>query len=182
MNFIPCDIPDVLIIEPKVFGDARGFFMETYQARRMAEAGISGNFVQDNQSRSARGVLRGLHYQVRQTQAKLVRVVSGSIYDVCVDLRRSSPTFKQWTGVELSAENKRQLWVPKGFAHGFYVLTESADLVYKTDDYYAPEWECTLKWDDPAVGVRWPVPAGEIPVVSAKDAQGKPLAECPLFD
>lgn len=182
MNFIPCDIPDVLIIEPKVFGDARGFFMETYQARRMAEAGISGNFVQDNQSRSARGVLRGLHYQVRQTQAKLVRVVSGSIFDVCVDLRRSSPTFKQWTGVELSAENKRQLWVPKGFAHGFYVLSESADLVYKTDDYYAPEWECTLKWDDPAVGVRWPVPAGEIPVVSAKDAQGKPLAECPLFD
>jgi dTDP-4-dehydrorhamnose 3,5-epimerase len=182
MNFIPCDIPDVLIIEPKVFGDARGFFMETYQARRMAEAGISGNFVQDNQSRSARGVLRGLHYQVRQTQAKLVRVVSGSIFDVCVDLRRSSPTFKQWTGVELSAENKRQLWVPKGFAHGFYVLSESADLVYKTDDYYAPEWECTLKWDDPAIGVRWPVPTGEIPVVSAKDAQGKLLAECPLFD
>ncbi len=182
MNFIPADIPDILIIEPKVFGDARGFFMETYQARQMAEAGISCNFIQDNQSRSARGVLRGLHYQIRQTQAKLVRVANGSVFDVCVDLRQSSPTFKRWVGIELSAENKRQLWIPKGFAHGIYVLSETADLFYKTDDYYAPEWERTLKWDDPTIGVCWPIAAGETPTVSAKDAQGSLLGECPLFD
>ncbi len=182
MNFIPTEIPDVLIIEPKVFGDARGFFMETYQARRMAEVGIACSFIQDNQSRSARGVLRGLHYQIRQTQAKLVRVVTGSVFDVCVDLRQSSPTFRRWVGIELSAENKRQLWIPKGFAHGFYVLSELADLVYKTDDYYAPEWERTLKWDDPAVGVCWPIETGFSPTVSTKDAQGSRLEECQLFD
>jgi dTDP-4-dehydrorhamnose 3,5-epimerase len=182
MNFIPTDIPDVQIIEPKVYGDARGFFMETFQARRMAEAGIGCDFVQDNQSRSARGVLRGLHYQIRQTQAKLVRVVNGAIFDACVDLRKSSPTFGRWVGVELSAENKRQLWIPKGFAHGFYVLSEYADVVYKADDYYAPEWERTLKWDDPAVGVEWPMLEGVQPLVSAKDEKGILLADCEFFD
>ena len=182
MKIIPTDIPDVLIIEPKVFGDARGFFMETFQARRMAEAGICCDFVQDNQSRSTRGVLRGLHFQIKQTQAKLVRVVNGAVFDVCVDLRKSSPTFGRWVGTELSAENKRELWIPTGFAHGFYVLSEFADVIYKTTDYYAPEWERTLKWDDPAIGIKWPIQEGENPIVSAKDGQGSLLAECLLFD
>jgi dTDP-4-dehydrorhamnose 3,5-epimerase len=178
MNFIPTDIPGVLIVEPRVFGDARGFFMETFQARKMAEAGIVADFVQDNHSRSARGVLRGLHYQVRQTQAKLVRVVAGAVFDVCVDLRRSSPTFGRWVGAELSAENRREMWIPRGFAHGFYVLSDVAEVLYKADDYYAPEWERTLKWDDPTVGVVWPIPPGETPLVSAKDAGGAEYQNC----
>ena len=182
MKFTPTDIPDVILIEPQVFGDTRGYFMETFQARRMAEAGICADFVQDNQSRSVRGVLRGLHYQIRQTQAKLIRVVNGSIFDVCVDLRKSSPTFGRWVGVELSVDNKRQLWIPKGFAHGFYVLSDSADIVYKTDDYYAPEWERTLNWDDPAVGIRWPIVPGVPLSLSARDQQGKLLADCEYFE
>jgi len=181
MNAIPMAIPDVLVIEPKVFGDARGFFFESFNARTFRDAtGRDEPFVQDNHSRSARGVLRGLHYQIRQPQGKLVRVVRGAVFDVAVDLRRASPTFGRWTGVELSEDNHRQLWVPPGFAHGFVVLSESADFLYKTTEYYAPEHERCLKWDDPAVGIDWPL-AGE-PLLSAKDRDGKSLAACEVFE
>ncbi|WP_332672231.1 dTDP-4-dehydrorhamnose 3,5-epimerase [Aromatoleum sp.] len=180
MKAIPTAIPDVLVIEPKVFGDARGFFFESFNARAFREAtGLDETFVQDNHSRSARGVLRGLHYQIRHPQGKLVRVVRGAVFDVAVDLRRASPTFGRWAGVELSEDNHRQLWVPPGFAHGFVVLTESADFLYKTTDYYAPEHERCLKWDDPAVSIDWPIDAE--PVLSAKDRDGKALADCEVF-
>ncbi len=182
VNIQKTTLPDVLLIEPRVFGDARGFFMETYQQERFAEAGITANFVQDNHSGSRKGTLRGLHYQVRQTQAKLMRVVAGEIFDVAVDLRRSSPTFGQWTGHVLSAENRRMLWVPQGFAHGFYVLSEWAELVYKASDFYLPEAERSLLWNDPRVGVEWPLLSGSEPILSAKDAQGKPLNECECFE
>jgi len=182
LEFTPTAIPDVILIQPQVFGDARGFFMETFQARRYAAAGIVANFVQDNHSGSRKGTLRGLHYQVRQTQGKLLRVGAGAILDVAVDLRRSSPTFGRWVSCVLSAENRQQVWVPRGFAHGFYVLSEWAELIYKTDDFYAPEWERTLLWNDPQIGVDWTIAAGETPLLSAKDAQGKPLSECELFD
>jgi dTDP-4-dehydrorhamnose 3,5-epimerase len=182
MEFITTHIPDILLIKPQIFGDQRGFFMETYQAERYAAAGIPDHFVQDNQSGSRKGILRGLHYQVHQTQAKLFRVVSGSVFDVAVDLRKSSPTFGRWVGFELSAENRMQIWVPCGFAHGFYVLSDWAEVAYKTSDYYAPQWERSLLWNDPAVGVEWPIPAGETPQLSAKDAQGKLLRDCELFD
>ncbi|MBL8467103.1 dTDP-4-dehydrorhamnose 3,5-epimerase [Methyloversatilis discipulorum] len=182
MKVIETGIAGLLVLEPKVFGDARGFFMESFNARTFAEVtGLKDvDFVQDNHSRSGRGVLRGLHYQVRQPQGKLVRVTQGSVFDVAVDLRRSSPTFGQWYGVELSGENHRQFWVPAGFAHGFYVLSESADFLYKTTDYYAPEYERSLAWNDPTVGVQWPL-AGE-PLLSAKDLAGKPLGECEVFE
>lgn len=181
MKAIPTAIPDVLILEPRVFGDARGFFLESHNRKAFAAAtGLDMDFVQDNQSRSARGVLRGLHYQVRQAQGKLVRVVSGVIFDVAVDLRRQSPTFGRWVGVELSGENFRQLWVPPGFAHGFLVLSESADVMYKTTDYYAPEHERCVRWDDPQVGVDWP--RGLQPVLSAKDQVGLPLSQAELFE
>lgn len=181
MQIITTAIPDLLIIEPKVFGDARGFFMESFNARAFAEAtGLDLPFVQDNHSRSGRGVLRGLHYQVKQPQGKLVRVVRGRVFDVAVDMRRSSPSFGQWAGVELSEDNHRQFWVPAGFAHGFLVLSETADFLYKTTDYYAPEHERSLAWNDPSVGVAWPL-EGE-PLLSAKDLAGKPLAECDAFD
>ncbi len=180
MKATPTEIPDVLVIEPKVFGDARGFFFESFNARAFRDAtGLDEQFVQDNHSRSARGVLRGLHYQIRQPQGKLVRVVRGAVFDVAVDLRRASPTFGRWAGVELSEDNHRQLWVPPGFAHGFVVLTESADFLYKTTDYYAPEHERCLKWDDPAVGIDWPL--GAEPVLSAKDRDGKALGDCEVF-
>ena len=180
MKATPTAIPDVLVIEPKVFGDARGFFFESFNARAFRDAtGLDETFVQDNHSRSARGVLRGLHYQIRQPQGKLVRVVRGAVFDVAVDLRRASPTFGRWAGVELSEDNHRQLWVPPGFAHGFVVLTESADFLYKTTDYYAPEHERCLKWDDPAVGVDWPLDAE--PALSAKDRDGQALADCEVF-
>jgi dTDP-4-dehydrorhamnose 3,5-epimerase len=182
MHFIPTKIADIILIEPKVFGDERGFFLETYQAKRFAEAGITAHFVQDNHSGSQQGALRGLHYQIRHTQGKLVKVVAGEIYDVAVDIRQSSPTFGQWVGVHLSAENKHQLWVPKGFAHGFYVLSKWAELLYKVDDYYAPEWEHTLIWNDPQVGIDWPLIHGLAPILSSKDAQGKPLSQAILFD
>jgi dTDP-4-dehydrorhamnose 3,5-epimerase len=182
MQFTPTHLPEVILIEPQVFGDERGFFIETYQSRKFAEAGISAVFVQDNHSRSRRNTLRGLHYQIRQAQGKLLRVTAGEIYDVAVDIRRSSPTFGQWVHAILSAENKRQLWVPPGFAHGFYVLSEWADLLYKTTDYYAPEWERTIRWDDPDLGIEWPLTAGEPPILSAKDAQGTPLRAADLFD
>lgn len=181
MKAIPTAIPDVLVIEPKVFGDARGFFFESFNARAFRDAtGLDEQFVQDNHSRSARGVLRGLHYQIRQPQGKLVRVVRGTVFDVAVDLRRRSPTFGRWDGVELSEDNHRQLWIPPGFAHGFVVLSESADFLYKTTDYYAPAYERCLSWNDPSVGVHWPLD-GE-PQLSAKDRQGKSLAECEVFE
>ncbi len=182
MKVTETGIAGLLVLEPKVFGDARGFFMESFNARTFAEVtGLSGvEFVQDNHSRSQQGVLRGLHYQVRQPQGKLVRVAQGRVFDVAVDLRRASPTFGKWYGVELSGENHRQFWVPAGFAHGFYVMSESADFLYKTTDYYAPEHERSLAWNDATVGVHWPL-QGE-PLLSAKDLAGKPLAECEVFD
>lgn len=180
MKVTPTTLPGLLILEPKVFGDSRGFFMESFNARTFRElTGLDVDFVQDNHSRSAKGVLRGLHYQIQQAQGKLVRVVRGSVFDVAVDLRKASPTFGKWEGVELSEENQRQLWIPPGFAHGFLVTSESADFLYKTTDYYAPEHERSLLWNDPAVGVEWPL-AGE-PLLSAKDVAGKRLAECESF-
>jgi len=180
MNIIRCEIPDVLILEPKVFGDDRGFFFESFNERTFAEkTGISARFVQDNHSRSARNVLRGLHYQIQQPQGKLVRVAVGAVFDVAVDLRKSSPTFGKWAGTILSAEDKRQLWIPPGFAHGFLVLSESADFLYKTTDYYAPEHERCIIWNDPDIGIRWPL-QGE-PILAAKDKAGKRLADAELF-
>lgn len=180
MKVIQTAIPDLLILEPKVFGDARGFFMESFNARSFQEAtGLNVDFVQDNHSRSAKGVLRGLHYQIQQAQGKLVRVVRGSVFDVAVDLRKGSPTFGKWEGVELSEENNRQFWIPPGFAHGFLVTSESADFLYKTTDYYAPEHERSLAWNDPDVGVEWPLD-GE-PLLSAKDLAGKSLDQCEML-
>lgn len=183
MNVIRTAIPEVLIFEPKVFGDERGFFMESFNERAFREAtGRDDPFVQDNHSRSARGVLRGLHYQLPpHAQGKLVRVVSGTVFDVAVDVRRSSPTFGRWVGVELSAGNHRQLWIPPGFAHGFLVLSESADFLYKTTDYYAPETEGAVRWDDPALGIEWPE-AGVTPQLSAKDQSAPLLAQARTFD
>jgi len=180
LKVTPTSIPSVLIIEPKVFGDDRGFFFESFNQRAFNRAtGLDVNFVQDNHSRSSKGVLRGLHYQIQQPQGKLVRVVRGSVFDVTVDLRKSSPTFGQWVGVELTEDNHRQLWVPPGFAHGFYVLSDSADFLYKTTDYYAPEFECSLIWNDPAIGIEWPL--NTQPIISIKDAQGKTLADAKVF-
>jgi dTDP-4-dehydrorhamnose 3,5-epimerase len=180
VNVIPTAIPDVLIIEPKVFGDERGFFFESFNRRQFAELiGPNVDFVQDNHSRSAKNVLRGLHYQIQQPQGKLVRVVQGAVFDVAVDMRRSSPTFGQYAAVELSAENKRMLWVPEGFAHGFVVVSDTAEFLYKTTDYWAPEFERSIAWNDPALGIQWPI-QGE-PSLSAKDHQAKALAEAKHF-
>lgn len=180
MNIIKTEIPEVLIIEPKVFGDARGFFFESFNTRTFAAAtGLSLTFVQDNHSRSAKNVLRGLHYQIKQPQGKLVRVATGEVFDVAVDLRKNSPTFGKWTGTILSAENKRMLWVPEGFAHGFLVLSESADFLYKTTDYYAPEHERCILWNDSTIAITWPLT--ERPILAAKDASGKPLSEAEIF-
>lgn len=180
MNLAPTDIGDVLVFEPRVFRDDRGFFFESWNARNFNRAvGSDIQFVQDNHSHSARNVLRGLHYQIRQPQGKLVRAVRGRIFDVAVDIRTSSPSFGRWTGVELSDENCRQLWVPAGFAHGFLVLSESADVLYKATDYYAPEHERCLAWNDPDVGIAWPRRAA--PVLSPKDAAGLPLREAEVF-
>lgn len=181
MNVIPTPIDGLLVIEPTVFGDERGFFYESFNAKRFAElTGVQLPFVQDNHSRSARGVLRGMHYQIQQAQGKLVRVTAGSVYDVAVDLRKSSPTFGQWYGVELSAENKRQFWIPPGFAHGFAVTSEFAEFLYKTTDYYAPQYERSLAWNDPAVGIEWPIDGA--PLLSAKDQKGLPLADAEVFE
>lgn len=179
MKVIETGLPGVLILEPRVFGDERGFFMESYNRQRFAELGLPTDFVQDNHSRSARNVLRGLHYQILQPQGKLVRVVRGAVYDVAVDLRRASPTFGRWEGVELTEENKRMLWIPPGFAHGFLVLSEYADFLYKTTDFYAPEHERCLLWSDPEVGIAWPL-QGE-PVLSAKDKVGSTLAQAEVY-
>lgn len=172
MKIIPARIPDVLILEPQVYGDTRGFFIETWNRRAFAEAGLDLDFVQDNHSRSGQGILRGLHYQAKHPQGKLVRVTQGKVFDVAVDMRASSPTCGQWVGVELSADNQRMVWVPPGFAHGFYVMSDSADFLYKCTDFYAPEYERSLRWDDPDVGINWPLVAGQAPVVSDKDAAG----------
>jgi dTDP-4-dehydrorhamnose 3,5-epimerase len=174
-------IPDVLLLEPRVFGDARGYFLESYNRRAFREAtGIDAEFVQDNHSRSVKNVLRGLHYQVRQPQGKLVRVIAGEIFDVAVDLRRSSPTFGRWEAVRLDAESKRMLWIPPGFAHGFLVTSDSAEVLYKATDYYAPEHERTLLWSDPALAIPWPL-AGE-PILAEKDRRGAPLARAETYD
>ncbi|MBD2089490.1 dTDP-4-dehydrorhamnose 3,5-epimerase [Microcoleus sp. FACHB-1515] len=180
MNIIPTEIPDVLIIEPRVFGDDRGFFFESYNHRSFVEkTGVELAFVQDNHSRSGQNVLRGLHYQIQQPQGKLVRAVAGSIFDVAIDLRKSSPTFGQWISCVLSAENKRQLWVPPGFAHGFLVLSESAEVLYKATDYYAPQHERSLLWNDRDLAIAWPLEAE--PILSGKDQAALPFAECEVF-
>jgi dTDP-4-dehydrorhamnose 3,5-epimerase len=181
VNVIKTEIPDVLILEPKVFGDSRGFFFESYNQRLLAdEAGITDSFVQDNHSRSARNVLRGLHYQLRQPQGKLVRVVAGSVFDVAVDIRRSSPTFGRWVGIQLSAENRRMAWIPQGFAHGFLVLSEFAEFLYKTTDFWAPANERSIAWDDADLRIAWPLDG--MPMLSVKDKTGVRLKAAEVFD
>lgn len=181
MNVMETALPGVLIIEPLVFGDKRGFFMETFRVDEFISKCADRVFVQDNHSKSTRGILRGLHYQLQQTQGKLVRVISGEVYDVAVDMRQFSPTYGQHIGVILSANNKRQLWVPEGFAHGFYVMSESAEFVYKCTDYYAPEQEVSLLWNDPTLNIQWPLVDGKPPSLSAKDEQGKLFKDAPSF-
>ena len=181
MDVIQTTIPDVFIIEPKVFGDDRGFFMESFNQNTFkAKTGVTANFVQDNHSRSTKNVLRGLHYQIKQAQGKLVRVVSGEVYDVAVDIRKSSPTFGQWVGCLLTESNKKQFWVPPGFAHGFVVLSDTADFLYKTTDYYAPEYERAILWNDPQLNIDWKI-EGE-PVLSAKDEAALPLKQAEVFE
>jgi dTDP-4-dehydrorhamnose 3,5-epimerase len=181
MKVIESGLPGVLIIEPKVFGDARGFFLESWNQQAFAAVGLKQQFVQDNHSLSAQGTLRGLHYQMRHTQGKLVRVTSGEVYDVAVDIRRSSLCFGQWVGVTLSAENKRMLWVPEGFAHGFYVVSASAEFMYKCTDIYDPSSEQCIAWDDPAIGVQWPLLPGVNTLLSAKDQKGRLLRDAQVF-
>jgi dTDP-4-dehydrorhamnose 3,5-epimerase len=182
LKFTPTEIPDVVIVEPRVFAEERGFFMETWQSEKFAAGGLDLSFVQDNHSKSRQGVLRGLHYQVRQTQGKLVRVTAGEVYDVAVDLRRSSPHFGRWVGVTLSEENKRQLWVPPGFAHGFYVTSETAEFLYKCTDLYAPEHERSILWNDADLGIDWPLVGGEAPILSEKDAAGVVFGDAETFE
>lgn len=180
MKAVSTSLPDVIILEPKVFGDDRGFFFESFNEKHFQEAtGVARRFVQDNHSKSAKNVLRGLHYQIQQPQGKLVRVVSGEVFDVVVDIRKSSPMFGQWIGVSLSADNKRQLWIPEGFAHGFFVISESAEFLYKTTEYWAPEHERCLLWNDPAIGVKWPIDIE--PLLSVKDQKGKLLRDAEVF-
>ena len=181
MNIVKTSIPDVLIIEPSVFGDARGFFLESFNQKVwMDKTGLQTTFVQDNHSRSEKNVLRGLHYQIQQPQGKLVRVVRGAVFDVAVDLRQSSPTFGRWVGVELSEANHRQMWIPEGFAHGFLVLSDAAEFLYKTTDYWAPQYERTLMWNDPDLVIAWPLQTQ--PILSAKDAKGTPFIEAEKFE
>jgi dTDP-4-dehydrorhamnose 3,5-epimerase len=181
MNVIPAGIPDVLIIEPKVFGDDRGFFYESYNRKRFFEfTGIDCDFVQDNHSRSVKNVLRGLHYQIRQTQGKLIRAILGEVLDVAVDIRRTSPNFGKWVAVSLSAENRRMLWVPPGFAHGFLVLSDVAEFLYKTTDYWAPEFERSIIWNDPDLAINWPINGR--PILSPKDMAGKPFKDAEVFE
>ena len=181
MQVVKTAIPDVLILEPKVFGDERGFFIESFNQQTFQKlTGIKANFVQDNHSKSAANVLRGLHYQIEQVQGKLVRVTSGEVFDVAVDIRRQSATFGKWVGVLLSAENKRQLWVPPGFAHGFVVLKDNTEFLYKTTDYYAPQHERCIRWDDPAIGIEWPI--AQAPILSGKDQLGVALSEAEVFE
>ena len=175
------EIPDVILIKPDVYEDNRGFFMESWNAKKFAEIGITGNFVQDNHSKSTQGILRGLHYQTRQPQGKLIRVVQGEIYDVAVDLRKSSPTFGKWAGEWLSAENKKMLWIPPGFAHGFYVTSKTAEIIYKCTDFYAPQHERTLLWDDPDLSIKWPLIKDTAPVLSEKDTNGNTFRDSEYY-
>ena len=181
MEFEPTEIPEVVLIRPKVFGDSRGYFFESWEERKFAAAGLDVKFVQDNHSRSARHILRGLHYQIQQPQGKLVRVVTGTVFDVAVDIRRSSPTFGRWVGVTLSEENHHMLWVPAGFAHGFMVLSESADFLYRCTDFWAPPHERAIAWNDPDLGIEWPLPEGAQPVLSGKDAVAGSFREAEYF-
>jgi len=181
MQVKPTTIEDVKIIEPTVFGDERGFFMETWHRQKFIDIGIDAEFVQDNHSKSTQGILRGLHYQLQQTQGKLVRVIAGEVFDVAVDIRRQSPTFGQWVGVLLNADNKKMMWVPPGFAHGFYVTSEAAEFVYKCTDYYAPEYECSIAWDDPDLAIDWPLVNGQPLQLSAKDASAVRFKDAEVF-
>jgi dTDP-4-dehydrorhamnose 3,5-epimerase len=182
MKITNLEIPDILLIEPDVYLDDRGFFVETFQSNKFAQFGVTEEFVQDNHTGSRKATLRGLHYQIHQTQAKLIRVVIGEIFDVAVDLRQSSRTFGKWVGVVLSAEEHQQLWIPKGFAHGFLVTSEWAEVEYKVTDFYAPEWERTLYWNDPKVNIEWPLGKNKNPLLSQKDSEGKLLADADCFD
>ena len=182
MQFTNTDLSDVILIQPRIFDDARGFFLESYQKERFSAAGIHADFVQDNHSASTKGVLRGLHYQIRQPQGKLVRVIVGEVFDVAVDLRRSSSTFGRWVGLTLSSKEKNLLWIPPGFAHGFYVTSEKAEILYKATDYYAPQWERSLLWNDPTLGIDWPLTNGESPILSEKDMRGVPLLEAETYE
>ena len=181
MKFTPTQIPEIILIEPKVFEDKRGFFFESYQEQKFREAGINVEFVQDNHSKSLQNTLRGLHYQIKEAQGKLMRVISGEIFDVAVDIRKGSSTFGQWFGGYLSAENKKMLWVPPGFAHGFYVTSPEAEVVYKTTGYYAPKWERTIIWNDPTLNIEWPV-KNKMPTLSPKDEKGKSFWDAEVFD
>ncbi|MBI5839221.1 MAG: dTDP-4-dehydrorhamnose 3,5-epimerase [Chloroflexi bacterium] len=181
MEYTRQEIADIILIQPKVFKDDRGFFLESYRKTSYSAAGISGDFVQDNHSGSTQGVLRGLHYQIQSPQGKLVRVIAGEIFDAAVDIRRSSPTFGRWVGVCLSAEKKNQLWIPAGFAHGFYTISPWAEILYKATDYYAPRGERTILWNDPAIGIQWPLVDGNPPILSPKDSAGSSLADAELF-
>lgn len=181
MQIVDTALDAVKVLEPKVFGDDRGFFLESWNKELFEQHGLPGNFVQDNHSRSSQGVLRGLHYQIKNPQGKLVRVTQGEVFDVAVDMRKSSSQFGQWVGVLLSESNKKQLWVPPGFAHGFYVVSESADFQYKCTDYYSPEFERSLLWNDPSVGIEWPIIAGTEPLLAAKDKAGLPIGQCDYF-
>jgi dTDP-4-dehydrorhamnose 3,5-epimerase len=182
MEIIDTPIADVKLLKPRVFSDERGFFLESWNARTFAALGLDLAFVQDNHSRSSRGTLRGIHYQIRRPQGKLVRVVRGRVYDIAVDLRRSAPTFGRWVGAELSDDNHRQLWVPPGFGHAFYVMSETADFLYKCTEFYAPEFDRSLRWDDPTIAIDWPVPVGETPLLSDKDLAAPLLPEADLYD
>jgi dTDP-4-dehydrorhamnose 3,5-epimerase len=179
MEFKPTTLPGVLLIEPTVFGDERGFFLESWNARTFADAGLNLQFVQDNHSKSSRGILRGLHYQIEHTQGKLVRVTRGDVFDIAVDVRGDSPTLGQWYGVQLSGENKRMLWIPPGFAHGFYVLSAEAEFLYKCTDFYHPQSDVSIRWDDPDLAIDWPLIDGEAPLLSAKDAAGINFRDAP---
>jgi dTDP-4-dehydrorhamnose 3,5-epimerase len=181
MEFVPTRLPEVVLIKPRVFGDERGFFLETWQQAKFAAAGIDAHFLQDNHSHSQRLSLRGLHYQIRQTQGKLVWVAQGAVYDVAVDMRRSSPRFGQWVGAELDSDNHHLLWVPPGFAHGYLALSERADFLYKCTDYYAPQHERAVRWDDPRLAVSWPLPPGAVPILSSKDATAPLLEQAESF-
>ena len=182
MEFLPTRFPDVIVIRPEIFGDSRGFFMETWNRKDFEHAGIDADFVQDNYSSSVAGTVRGLHYQIERAQGKLVRVVKGEVFDVAVDIRKSSPDFGQWASEILSAENRKQMWIPPGFAHGFLVLSETAEFEYKCTDYYAPEHERTICWDDPDIDIDWPLADGQAPKLSQKDQAGLPLKESQVYD
>ncbi len=182
MEYLHTEIPDVVVLQPKVFGDERGFFLETFRADEFARNCGTVSFVQDNHSGSRRGILRGLHYQIQQPQGKLVRAVAGTIFDVAVDIRKGSSTFGKWVGEVISAENRRQIWIPAGFAHGFYVISDWAEVFYKATDYYAPAYERSILWDDPDLAIRWPLTEGQSPILSEKDKAGKRLSEAEVYD